>query len=84
MAKAMMISTKAILLTFSIRNCDGKFIDFIHNRSDFQCDVPAPIPLGVHRYARAEENVRLDMLNGSGAILSALDSDIDSGNYRMF
>ena len=80
----MMISTKPILLTFLTKNCDGKFIDIIHNRSDIQCAVFAPISLGVYRHARAQKDVCLDMLNGSGAILSALDSDIDSGNYRMF
>ena len=74
----------AILLTYSIKNCDGKSIDFIHNRSDIQCVVFAPIPFRVHRHARTQKDVRLDMLNGSGAIISALDSDINSDNYRMF
>ena len=78
-----MITTNPILLTFLIKNCDGKSIDFIPNRSDIQPTVFAPISLGVHRYARTEENVRLDMRKGSSAILSSLDSDIDSGYYGM-
>ena len=81
MAKAMMISTKQILLTYLIKNYDGKSIDIIHNRSDFQCAVFAPIPLGIYRHARTTENVCLDMLNGSGAIIHFVDSDIDSGDY---
>ena len=83
MAKAMMIILNAILLTYLTENCDGKSIDFIHHRSDIQCDVFAPIPLGVHRHARTEENVRLDMLNGSSAIFHFVDSDIDSCYYGM-
>ena len=78
-----MISTKAILLTYSIKNCDGKSIDFIPNRIDIQHIVFAPISVGVYRYARAQKDVCLDMLNGSGAIFPALDSDSDSGNYGM-
>ena len=79
----MTISMKAILLTFLIKNCDGKFIDFIHHRSDIQCAVFAPIPLGSYRHARAQKDVRLDMLNGIGAIIHFVDSDSDSGNYGM-
>ena len=74
---------KEILRTFLIKNCDGKSIDFIHHRSDIQCIVFAPISVGVYRYARAQKDVRLDMLNGSGAIIPVVDSDIDSDNYRM-
>ena len=74
---------KEILLTYLIKNCDGKSIDFIPNRSDIQPTVFAPISLGVYRYTRAEENVRLDMLNGSGAIIPVVDSDSDSDNYGM-
>ena len=83
MAKEMMIILNAILLTYSIKNCDGKFIDFIHNRSDFQCVVFATISVGVYRYARAQKDVRLDMLNGSCAIIPVVDSDSDSDNYGM-
>ena len=67
-----------------IKNCDGKSIDFIPNRSDIQHIVFAPISVGVYRYARAQKDVRLDMLNGSCAIISVVDSDIYSDNYRMF
>ena len=62
---------------------DGRFIDFIPNRSDIQHIVFAPISVGVYRYARAQKDVCLDMLNVSGAIISALDSDIDSSDYGM-
>ena len=67
-----------------IKNCDGKSIDFIPNRSDIQCAVFATIPFGIYRHARAQKDVRLDMLNGSCAIISVVDSDIYSDNYRMF
>ena len=73
----------AILLTFLIRICDGKSIDFIHHRSDIQCDVPDTISLRVYRHARTQKDVCLDMLNVSGAIIHFVDSDSDSGYYGM-